>query len=170
MITLFFTLPYPLEPAQLSLISVLTIGIPSFVLALEPNKSLVRGHFMQNVLYRSLPAAFTNLFMVIGVLLFYLAFDIPKDEMSTICAVIMGIVGMLMLFTTSMPFNTIRRILFISMGALHYSRAYNARFLLARSPHLPDRADPRCICTDVNTVIHRHIPPDFDDGERFQSA
>lgn len=117
-ITLLFTLPYPLEPAQLSLISVLTIGIPSFVLALEPNKSLVRGHFMQNVLYRSLPAAFTNLFMVIGVLLFYLAFDIPKDEMSTICAVIMGIVGMLMLFTTSMPFNTIRRILFISMGAL----------------------------------------------------
>lgn len=106
------------SPAQLSLISVLTIGIPSFVLALEPNKSLVRGHFMQNVLYRSLPAAFTNLFMVIGVLLFYLAFDIPKDEMSTICAVIMGIVGMLMLFTTSMPFNTIRRILFISMGAL----------------------------------------------------
>ena len=76
-ITLFFTLPYPLEPAQLSLISVLTIGIPSFVLALEPNKSLVRGHFMQNVLYRSLPAAYTNLFMVIGVLLFFLAFDIP---------------------------------------------------------------------------------------------
>ena len=38
-------LDYPLEPSQVSLISMFTIGIPSFVLALEPNKELIRGHF-----------------------------------------------------------------------------------------------------------------------------
>lgn len=50
LLTLFFALPYPLEPSQLSLISALTIGIPSFFLALEPNESIVRGHFLKNVL------------------------------------------------------------------------------------------------------------------------
>lgn len=116
-LTLFFALPYPLEPSQLSLISALTIGVPSFFLALEPNENLVRGHFLRNVLYRALPAAITNLMMVIGVMLFYLAFEIPKDEMSTICALIMGLVGMMMLFYTSRPFNVMRTILFCAMGA-----------------------------------------------------
>lgn len=116
-LTLIFTLPYPLEPTQLSLISALTIGFPSFVLAMEPNESLVRGHFMKNVLYRSLPAAITNLVMVIGVMLFYLAFDIPKNQMSTVSAMIVGLVGLLMLFSTSMPFNRIRTVLFIAMSA-----------------------------------------------------
>ena len=47
-------LDYPLEPSQVSLISMFTIGIPSFVLALEPNKELIRGHFLTNVLVRAL--------------------------------------------------------------------------------------------------------------------
>lgn len=116
-LTLLFTLPYPLEPTQLSLISALTIGLPSFVLAMEPNENLVRGHFMKNVLYRSLPAAITNLLMVIGVMLFYVAFDIPKDQMSTVSAMIVGLVGLLMLFSTSMPFNRIRKALMCAMTA-----------------------------------------------------
>ncbi|MEF9971219.1 MAG: cation-translocating P-type ATPase, partial [Oscillospiraceae bacterium] len=52
LISLVFTFTYPVTPAQLSLVSVLTIGIPSFVLAMEPNNSLVKGNFMRNVLYR----------------------------------------------------------------------------------------------------------------------
>ena len=43
-----------------SLISMFTIGIPSFVLALEPNKDLIRGHFLTNVLVRALPAGLTD--------------------------------------------------------------------------------------------------------------
>ena len=117
LITLLFTLPYPLEPSQLSLISALTIGFPSFVLALEPNRSLVHGHFLKNVLHRALPAAISGLFMVIGVMLFYLAFDIPKDEISTVCAMILGLIGLLMLFSTSRPFNRLRAWLFVLMAA-----------------------------------------------------
>ena len=117
LITLIFTLPYPLEPSQLSLISALTIGFPSFVLAMEPNESLVSGRFMKNVLYRAIPAATTNLLMVVGVMLFYLAFDIPRDEMSTICALIVALVGLLMLISTSRPFNRIRVILCCAMTA-----------------------------------------------------
>lgn len=51
---------YPLEPSQISLISMFTIGIPSFVLALEPNKDRIQGHFMTNVLLKALPAGLTD--------------------------------------------------------------------------------------------------------------
>ena len=55
--TLFATLPYPFSPAQLTLVSAVTIGIPSFILAMEPNESLVKGKFLRNVLFRAPPAA-----------------------------------------------------------------------------------------------------------------
>ena len=37
---------YPLAPSQISLISMFTIGIPAFFLALEPNKNIIKGHFL----------------------------------------------------------------------------------------------------------------------------
>lgn len=115
LISLIFTLPYPLTPAQLSLVSTLSIGIPSFVLAMEPNENLVRGKFMRNVIYRALPGAFTDIILIIGVILFYLAFDFPMEEMSTICAILMGVVGFLVLHRICTPYNKIRRILIGSM-------------------------------------------------------
>lgn len=116
-ITLFAALPYPVTPVQLSLVSSLTIGVPSFFLALEPNKNIVKGHFLRNVLHRAFPAALTDLFVVIGVLLFWLAFDFSDSEMSTICATLMGIVGLLMLFKVCTPFNIKRRLIWGSMVA-----------------------------------------------------
>ena len=115
LITLFFTLPYPLTPSQLSLVSTVCIGIPSFVLAMEPNESLVRGKFMRNVLYRALPGGFTDIILIVGVMLFYVAFGFPTEEMSTICAIIMAVVGMLVLHTLCVPYNSIRKFLIISM-------------------------------------------------------
>ena len=83
-ITLFFTLPYPYTPAQLSLVNALTIGVPSFILAMEPNENLVRGKFMRNVLFRALPTALTDLFLVVGAMLFYVAFNLD-DSMGPLC-------------------------------------------------------------------------------------
>ena len=116
-ITLFATLPYPFTPAQLSLVSMLTIGLPSFVLAMEPNKNRVEGHFMQNVIFRALPAAAANLFLIVGVLLFYLAFGLSESSLSTICTIIMGAVGLLMVHTTSKPYNALRFTMMLIISA-----------------------------------------------------
>ena len=105
LLSLLFTLPYPLVPAQLGLVNVMTIGIPSFVLAMEPNADLVRGNFLKNVLLRALPAALTDLFLCEGVMLFYLAAGLEDSAMSTICAGIMGVVGLMMVFRTARPMN-----------------------------------------------------------------
>lgn len=114
-ITLFFTLPYPFTPAQLSLVNMLTIGAPSFILAMEPNENLITGKFLRNVLFRALPTAMTDLVLIIGAILFYLAFNLDDSMLSTICTGIMGTVGLMMVFKTCLPFNTIRKIM---MGVL----------------------------------------------------
>ena len=72
-------LDYPLEPSQVSLISMFTIGIPSFVLALEPNKDLIRGHFLTNVLVRALPAGLTDFIVVSGLVIFCREFQVDLD-------------------------------------------------------------------------------------------
>lgn len=115
--SLAFMVPYPLEPSQLTLISALTIGFPSFVLAMEPNESLVKGHFMRNVLYRSLPAALTNIVCVIAATSVCRARDVPFAETSTVAAMVVGAVGLIMLFATCLPFNKIRAALFVLMTA-----------------------------------------------------
>ena len=126
LISLFASLPYPVTPAQLSLVSNLTIGIPSFILALEPNENLVSGRFMSNVIYRALPAALTNLFLVLGVLLFHMAFGMDDAEMSTICAIILAIVGLIMLHDTCKPYNKLRKLM---MGAISAAFVLSVAFL-----------------------------------------
>ncbi len=108
---------YPVEPSQLSLINAVTIGIPSFFLALEPNTNRVKGRFLRNVLFCALPAALTNLFLTLGVVLFSFAFKIKSAQVSAITAVLIGIVGLIMLFKVCSPLNKSRIILCASMCA-----------------------------------------------------
>ena len=105
LLSLLFTLPYPLSPAQLGLVNGVTIGIPSFILAMEPNRSLVKGNFLKNIILRALPAAMTDLFLTEGVMLFYLAAGLEDKAVSTICAGIMGVVGLMMVYRTAKPMN-----------------------------------------------------------------
>ena len=96
---------YPLTPSQLTLMSLLAIGIPSLILALEPNENLVTGNFLRNAIVRALPAALTDLFIIIFVLLFQKAFQMGNDEISTITALLVTIVGFFMLWRVAKPLN-----------------------------------------------------------------
>lgn len=99
-------LDYPLEPSQVSLISMFTIGIPSFVLALEPNKELIRGHFLTNVLVRALPAGLTDFIVVSGLVIFCRKFQVDLDCLSTSCTILVAIVGFMILHRIARPMNT----------------------------------------------------------------
>ncbi len=114
-ISLIFVLPYPLAPAQLGLVNCMTIGIPAFVLAMEPNRSLVRGKFLKNVVHRALPAALTDILLVGGVMLFYLAAGLDDSAMSTICTGVMGVVGLMMVYQTAKPLGKLRLAMLCAM-------------------------------------------------------
>ena len=79
------------------------------------NENRISGRFMPNVIYRALPAALSDLILVVGVMLFYLAFHIKEDMLSTLCTGIMGIVGLLMVHQTSLPMNKLRKAMLVGL-------------------------------------------------------
>ncbi len=117
-ISIFTSLPYPLMPLHLSVISATTIGIPSFFLAMEPNYQRVSGRFLTGALRRAFPGGLTNIFVVLAALAFMLTFQLPMEETSTICAAILSVVGMLVLFQISKPMGTWRRLVWWAMAAV----------------------------------------------------
>ena len=117
-IILFFTLPYPLIPTQLTVISAATIGIPSFFLALQPNYDPVPKRFMAGAMRRAFPGSLANIFVVITAMAFMVTFDLPFSEISTIAAAILSVVGVLVLIQICKPMDIWRRIICGAMAAL----------------------------------------------------
>ena len=111
---LFVFLPfsYPFEPIQLTLVSMVTIGIPSFILALEPNNERINGKIIVNVLKRSLPTALTIVFNILIIILISFFIKLTDDEVSTLCVVLTALTSFMLLYRISVPFNTLRRCLF----------------------------------------------------------
>lgn len=109
---------YPFKPAQLSLVSALMIGVPSFFLALEPNTDMVKGKFLRNVLFRAFPAALTAVILVSWSLLFSKAFDIPDMLRSAVAFYLYSFVAYMMLYKVCRPMNLLHKLLFVSMGVL----------------------------------------------------
>ena len=114
-ISLIFTLPYPVTSAQMSLVSALTIGAPGFVLAMEPNTARIKGKFLPNVIYRALPGGLTDLILVLGVILFCMVFQVGENMMSTVCAIILNIVGLMVVHYTCKPYNLLRKAMMIGL-------------------------------------------------------
>ena len=116
-ISLFTDWPYPLQPMHLTVISGLTIGIPSFFLAMEPNYDRVKGQFLRGVLRRAFPGGLTNVFAVLVCQAFMDVFDLPADPIATVCAGILAVVGMMVLFQICKPFNRFRKVIWTAMLA-----------------------------------------------------
>lgn len=115
---LFLTMPYPLQPLQLTLISAVTIGIPSFVLALEPNHEQVRGRFILNVLRAAAPGGLTDFALVLLAQGFAAAFSLPYAELSTVSTVVLLAVGLAVLWGLCRPFTWLHRLLWGGMAVL----------------------------------------------------
>jgi len=91
------------------------IGIPSFILAMEPNKSIVRGKFLVNVFKNAMPAGLASFCALTAIFILYRAYEIPIVEMSTMSVMAITFVGFLMLLRLCNPLNKLRIALLIAM-------------------------------------------------------
>ena len=96
---------YPLEPAQVSLTSMFTIGVPGFLLALEPNKDRIKGHFITNVMLKALPGGLTDVIAVGALVVCGEVFCISDASIGTIATLVLSVVGFMILFKISEPLN-----------------------------------------------------------------
>ena len=113
---IFFGLSYPLKPAQISLISMFTIGLPAFFLSQMPNRELIRGKFITNILLKALPAALTDVIVVCAMVYFGNIFNVASRDIATASTILMSIVGMMIVFQICKPMDVYKMWLWILCG------------------------------------------------------
>lgn len=99
---------YPFAPIQLTLVSSLTIGLPSFVLALQPNRDRVKGNFITNMLQRAIPGGVTVTMICLGVMIAGRNLGLSEPVVSTLCTLVAGFTGLCVLAMACLPMNAIR--------------------------------------------------------------
>ena len=107
-LAIFFNVKYPLEPAQISLISMFTIGIPAFFLSQVPNEDLITGHFLKNILFKAVPGGLVDTFVVAAMVTFATIFNASSSDISTASTVLLALVGLMVLQNISKPMNKIK--------------------------------------------------------------
>lgn len=111
---LFLPGSYPFQPIQLTLISTITIGVPSFFLALEPNRERIAGGFLENVLNRAIPgAAAVAVCAALSMMTEHLGWSTAVS--STLATLSAGSIGLVVLFTVCTPFSPLRAGLMAAM-------------------------------------------------------
>ena len=116
---------YPLQSTQLALISMCNIGIPSFLLALEPNDRKQDKKFINQVLINAIPAALTSFIAVVSLIGFSKLFGINKNEISTACIYLLATVGFNTLCYITRPLKKYHIMVFaISIGVLIFSSLF----------------------------------------------
>lgn len=127
---------YPLYPTQISLMGAFTIGIPAFLLAMQPNKSIIKGHFLTNVIIKALPSGLTDFLVVMAATTIGAVMDIPHEQLSTMVTFIVIMVGILTLIRVCRPFDAIRIGICISMtvGVIAAAMLFSELFAISALP------------------------------------
>ena len=126
---LFMGAAYPFVPIQLSLISTVTIGIPSFLLALEPNRERIKGKFLQNVIIRALPTSLAVAVDIFIISLLHRQGLIPTEQYSSLCVISTGICGIILLFTLAKTRKSEETVLPVSIFRLGLAIASTTLFI-----------------------------------------
>jgi cation-transporting ATPase E len=110
--------PYPFLPRHLTLVSMLTIGLPAFVLSLAPSSERYRPGFLHRVLAVSVP---TGLITALAVMIAYAlarAQEVRPDESRTAATVVAMVIGLVVLFLVAQPLVPWKIALIAAMGGL----------------------------------------------------
>ena len=118
LLTLVCLKNYPFKPIQLTLISALATGIPSFILTLEPNGSIVKCNFLKNVFSKAIPGATCVILSVIGVSIVGHFVPVSPSQYSTMCTILAGVNALVVLIRVCVPMTALRKILVIVMCSI----------------------------------------------------
>ena len=126
---IFFSASYPFEPIHQSLIGAVAVALPSFVLALQPNKNIIKGNFTFNIISRAVPSAVCIILDIVILAIFSGLLGLSDGEFSTICVYLTTLSSMLLVLRLSYPFNLLRYImLFVSTAGLLISFIFFGNF------------------------------------------
>ena len=114
---LIMTIDYPFSTKQVLLLEFFVIGIPSFVLALQPNNERIKGKFLPTLLSKALPGALLLFLNVIACFFFDRVIG-TDGQYTTMASLALTFVGLVVLFRLCKPFDVFRGIMFAAMITL----------------------------------------------------
>ncbi len=115
LIMLLLAQPYPFMPIQLSVISVFAVGVPTFILSLEPNFERVKAGFLQSVLINALTGALTIVLSVCFITAVTTWFGYSEDTRETMCMITTGIASLYMIRLVYPLQSMLRKLVYCSM-------------------------------------------------------
>ncbi len=133
---------YPLQPTQVSLISMFNVGVPAFLLALEANEGRQKGRFIRRTLLKSLPAALTSFLAIMSLVLFSSLFDVPTKDIGTASTYLLSVVGFLILWDMIRPLNKYHIMVFIICllgfiaGCNYFDHLFDIQYISAKAAAL----------------------------------
>lgn len=136
--SIIFSISYPLEPSQLTLISMFTIGVPAFLLSQIPDTNMIKGHFMSNILLKALPGGLTDAIIVGAIVLFGYTFNISSIDISTASTFLLSIVGFMIVYQISKPMDIFKWLIWLGcilgllLGATIFSNMFAITGMSAR--------------------------------------
>lgn len=113
LLSIVLSYEYPFYPIQLSLISTICVGLPSFFLALEPNYSKVGKAFIAKVFRNALPNGITVVLNIFIVIMFCTIFKQNFESYRIVIVSLTGFITLKLLYTICKPLNLWRKILLI---------------------------------------------------------
>ena len=123
MIFMFVNYSYPFKPIQMTLISALTIGFPSFVLSFIKNNKRVSGNFLNNIIKNSFPAALTNITIIIAIVVLSETGKLSGQNTAAVCASVMAAVGIFLIIKVYRPLTPLKTFV-ISVSITGFMTAY----------------------------------------------
>lgn len=119
-LAIFFNVRYPLEPSQISLISMFTIGIPAFFLSQVPNKERIEGNFLKNILFKAFPGGLVGTIIVAAMVIFGTIFEASSSDISSASTILLAVIGLMVLYNISKPMDKYKWAiwLFCALGLL----------------------------------------------------
>lgn len=108
-LTILLGMQYPFIPIQLSLISTLAVGVPSFFLALTPNTDPIQPGFMRRILATVIPAGTAIAFIVLAVFGLKELLGFTFDAENTVIVLMAGMVQLIVLYRITKPMNRWKR-------------------------------------------------------------
>lgn len=103
---------FPYHPAQLTPINALTVGIPTFFLALQPDYRPPVNRFLKNIIEIAIPAALNIVIWILVITLLGRTINLNYSITSTLSVLAITTVGFSALFVIAWPFNRMKISLF----------------------------------------------------------
>lgn len=124
LLTIIFMIPgisYPFSPKNLTLAGMVSIGIPGALLAIEPNKDVVKGRFLSNVMSKAVPGGVSiALAMIILQVINRIVPAGSPENLSTVSVVVLTACAFAVLYRACKPFNLMHTLIFFGNIALFF--------------------------------------------------